>query len=517
MNEYTNKSSSISRPTGEPSNIAPLPQRVTGSGGPPPVWLVGAGPGDAGLLTLKGRDVLEKADVVVFDRLIGEGLLRYAPPHAELIDVGKRGGCHPVSQRDIEQILIEKALEGKRVVRLKGGDPFLFGRGGEEMAALMERGIACELVPGVTSALAVPAYAGIPVTHRGYASSLHIITAHRMQDGPPINFGALARLEGTLVFLMGVSELPDICANLMAAGMDGKTPAAIVERGTTARQRRVLAPLEELARRAAALGIRTPAVTVVGRVVELSETLDWRAAQPLCGRRVLVTRSGKKGGRLTALLRERGAEVVEVPCIKTEPVEAPLPSLTGCAWLVFTSPTGVETFFERLRADRKDIREIGCAKVAAVGPATRDALEARGLRVDLVPSVYNGASLGEALVSLFAGSAPAGRVLLLRAERGAPELARVLRDAEISYDEAPLYRTVQIAGDADLNDIDAAAFACASSVKSFAKAYPSVRLRTVCIGEQTAQAARDAGFEAHVAKKATLEDLVDAVELAVSQ
>ncbi|MDR2136685.1 MAG: uroporphyrinogen-III C-methyltransferase, partial [Synergistaceae bacterium] len=358
------------------------------------VWLVGGGPGDPELLTVKGRRILEEADVVVYDRLIGSGILRCAPLGAELIDVGKNGGCHPVPQEEIEKILIEKALENKRVVRLKGGDPFLFGRGGEEMSTLMSRGIPCEPVPGVTSAIAVPAWAGIPVTHRDYASSIHIVTAHR-RDGAPIDYDALAPLKGTLVFLMGASALRDICEGLIAAGMDKNTPAAAIQRGTTARQKQVIGVLADLPERAAqSKGIHAPAVMVVGQVVALSETLNWRAALPLAGRRVLVPRpeshlpqkggSGGRSGRLAALLRARGAEVVEVSPSRMENIDLPLPPLGGYLWLVFTSGTGVECFFQRLRADQRDIREIGTAKIAAIGSMTRNAIEERGLRVDLV-------------------------------------------------------------------------------------------------------------------------------------
>jgi uroporphyrinogen III methyltransferase/synthase len=490
------------------------------------VWLVGAGPGDAELLTVKGRRLLEQADAVVYDRLIGPGVLGCVPPEAELIDAGKTGGRHPMPQEEIERILIEKALEGKRVVRLKGGDPFLFGRGGEEMEALMSRGIPCEPVPGVTSALAVPIFAGIPVTHRDYASSLHIVTAHR-HGGAPVDYDALARLEGTLVFLMGGSEVGDICRRLTEAGMDENTPAAVVEWGTTARQRRVTGVLADLADRVRedrvqsgrdSPSARPPAVVVVGRVVALAEALNWRERLPLSGRRVLVCQaSGKKGGRLPALLRSRGAEVLEARSSRMEAIPAPLPLLDGYGWLVFTSAAGVEFFFEGLKRDRRDIREIGAAKIAAVGPATRDAVESRGLRVDLTPSAYSGAALGQALLhECRAGSqTPPQRLLLLRAENGAPDLARILRDGGAGFDEVPLYRTVPatFGEDAlDPGDVDAVAFTCASSVRSFATLCPDARVKAACIGEQTGKAAQEAGHEVKVAKSSTLEDLTDAVE-----
>ncbi|MCL2010020.1 MAG: uroporphyrinogen-III C-methyltransferase [Synergistaceae bacterium] len=479
--------------------------------GPGSVTLVGAGPGDPGLLTLKGRSVLEEADVVVYDRLVGEDVLNYASPDAELIDAGKRGGRHPVPQNEIEKILIEKAGEGKKVVRLKGGDPFLFGRGGEEMAVLAKEGIACEAVPGVTSATAVPAYAGISVTHRDYSSSVHVVAAHK-REGARIDYETLARLEGTLVFLMGASRLAEISERLTAAGMDANTPAAVIENGTTSRQRQVIDTLGSLSKRAEALAIKSPAVIVVGQVAALGEVNNY-VYRPLTGKRVIVPvvtqkERGKESGRFAALLRSRGAEAIEIPVSRIEAINAPLPPLGGYSWIVFTSAAGVEKFFERLRADRRDIREIGGAKIAAIGPATRDAIESRSLKTDLVPPVYDGTALGEALCS-----AAEGRILLLRAEDGAPELAQILNKKGLSFDEVPVYRTIPLkAGAVEFEGIDAAAFTCASSVRYFAQLRPGARIRAACIGERTAKAAREAGYEIYMAAKATFEDLADAVE-----
>jgi uroporphyrinogen III methyltransferase/synthase len=405
-------------------------------------------------------------------------------------------------------------------VRLKGGDPFLFGRGGEEMEALTNAGIPCEPVPGVTSATAVPAYAGIPVTHRDYASSLHIVTAHR-RDGEPVDYGTLARLEGTLVFLMG--EVREICQRLMEAGMDENTPAALVEWGTTARQRQVTGILGDLADRAEQFRSSSsgpaPAVVIVGRVAALAETLDWRKRLSLSGRRVLVSQASreKKGGPgLAELLRSRGAEVLVVAS-RTEAIDVTLPRLDGYEWLVFTSAAGVGFFFDRLRADRRDIREAGAAKIAAVGPATREAIESRGLRVDLIPPVYSGAALGDVLLHECRDGA--ARLLLLRAEGGAPDPARILRDGGIGFDEVFLYRTAASGaapgfdpGEVEAAAFTVAAFTSASSVRGLAALCPNVRLRAACIGEQTGEAAREAGYEVRIAKKATLEDLADTVE-----
>ena len=491
------------------------------------VWLVGAGPGDPELLTLKGRRVLEEADVVVHDRLIGGDVLDYVSPGAELIDVGKSGCRHPIPQNEIEKILIEKAREGKKVARLKGGDPFMFGRGGEEMAALTKEGIACEVVPGVTSAIAVPAYAGIPATHRDYSSSLHVITAHKREDAL-IDYEILARLKGTLVFLMGASRLAEISERLISAGMDAKTPAAVIENGTTSSQRQIIDTLDNLPKRAEALDIKAPAVIVIGQVAALGEFLNRRACDrhvclPLTGKRVVVPNVTKKtretrkergsGGRLAALLRSRGAEVIEITVSRTEAIDARLPPLSVYSWIVFTSAAGVEKFFERLKTDSRDVREIGRAKIAAVGPTTREAVEAHGLRVDLVPPVYDGTALGEALCPV-----ADGRLLLLRAENGAPELAQILRNKGMSFDEVLIYRTVPAEiNTRELEGVDVVAFTCASSVRNFASTRYGIRVKAACIGEQTAKAAREAGYETYTAKKATLEDLADIVEEVAGQ
>ena len=480
-------------------------------------------------MTIKGRRVLEEADVIVYDRLVERDALRYAKRGAEFIDAGKSSGCHSVPQEEIENILIEKAREGKKVVRLKGGDPFVFGRGGEEMAALAKDAVEFEIVPGITSAIAVPAYAGIPVTHRDYSSSVHIITAHKREDEPDhLNYDVLARLDGTLIFLMGASRLEQICERLIAAGMNKGTPVAVIVNGTTAYQRQTIGTLENLPKRAHESGVKSPAVIVVGHVAALSENLNWRLTLPLNGKRVLVpfvmskeaSRAGE--GRLAALLRSRGAEVAEIPNLRTEAVDMPLPSLCGYSWVVFTSVEGVERFFERLRAEDRDIREIGGARIAVIGPTTHEAVEARGLKVNLIPTVYNGTALGEALIKELAQRpATEKHLLLLRAENGAPELTQVLRDAGLSLVEAPIYRTIPIEMKTGaIEGIDVVAFTCASSVRNFASSFTKstgFQVKAVCIGENTAKAARESGFETYTAKEATLESLAEAVEHACEE
>ena len=457
---------------------------------------------------------------MVYDRLVGDGVLAMIPSGAERVDVGKSGGSHPVPQREIEALLVRLALSGRRVVRLKGGDPFLFGRGGEEAEALLRHGIPFEVVPGVTSAVAAPAWAGIPVTHRGLASSLHVVTAHSREGGlPDLDFEALARLKGTLIFLMGVEGAPELCARLMEAGMAPETPAAAVERGTSARQRRVSATLRTLAEAMRGTGVRPPAVLVVGAVAALAERFDWRAALPLSGVRAAVTRPRERAGRLSRMLRDAGAEVLEVPCIATEPLEEPLSRIGGADWAVFTSAAGIEALTARLAREGRDVRELGGARLAAIGPATAEALRACGLRVDLMPDVYDGEHLAVAL----AGRMRTGeKALLLRAEEHGPELTEGLRAAGVPFREVPLYRTCRLRLELP-EDLDMAFFTSASTVGAFAACAPAgwrgwSEVGALCIGRQTARAAREAGFaRVFTADSATLEALLAAAVAARGQ
>ena len=488
------------------------------------VTLVGAGPGDPGLLTRKGLEALEQAEVVVYDRLVAPEILALIPEKAEAIDVGKQAARHPVPQDQINRILLDKAREGKNVVRLKGGDPFLFGRGGEELELLEENGIPFQEVPGVTSAIAVPAYGGIPVTHRDFTSSLHIITGHaRAGKALDIDFEALVRTRGTLVFLMGVSSLPAICAGLTAAGMDPDTPAAIVERGTTPGQRRVNATAATLAQAAEEHRIESPAISIFGPVCGLADRFDWFDALPLKGRTVVVTRPKERVGTLAPRLRAMGAQVVEYPCIETVPIlpcpamEAALNAISGYEWLVFTSAVGVETVWHTLEAMGRDARALGNVKLAAIGPGTAKALLARGLRADYVPEAYDAAHLGAGLAGL-----AQGKVLLLRAELGSKALTDALDGAKISYDDIAVYRTLydnprsEELRDRLLTEEGAlVTFTSASTVKGFVSTvgedFPFDRITGVCIGEQTAAQARDYGIPVVVAERATIDALVEKI------
>ncbi len=488
------------------------------------VTLVGAGPGDPGLLTVKGLSALEQAEVVVYDRLVSPAVLELIPASARRIDVGKDAGHHPVPQYRINQILLEEALAGHNVVRLKGGDPFVFGRGGEELQTLAQAGVEFEEVPGVTSAIAAAAYGGIPVTHRNFVSSLHIITGHAREGAKlDIDFEALVRTKGTLVFLMGVTAMPAIVKGLLEAEMDAETPAAMVEQGTLPSQRRCDATLSTLPQRAAEMGIRSPALIVVGGVCALARELCWFERLPLHGNRVLVTRPKDRAGTLSGRLRAKGAEVTEFPCIRTEALlpcpamEDALARIAEYEWLGFTSAAGVEAFWNCLRSMGKDARALGGVNLAAIGPATGKTLEAHGLTADLIPEVYDAAHMGLALAK-----AANGKILLLRAEEGSPALTNALAETGIAYDDIAVYRTVydnprsaELREELEAGGFDFVTFTSASTVKGFVSAVGTdadlSKFIGLCIGEQTASEARKYGIRVKVAEKAAIDALVELV------
>ena len=489
---------------------------------PGKVTLVGAGPGDPGLLTRKGLEALQGADVVVYDRLVSPEILALMPETAQQIDVGKQAARHPVPQEEINRILLEKAQAGHTVVRLKGGDPFLFGRGGEELELLAAHGVAFEEVPGITSAIAAPAYAGIPVTHRDCCSSLHIVTGHqRAGKELDVDFEALVRTKGTLVFLMGVSALGAIVAGLLEAGMDGDTPAAVVERGATPAQRRIAAPLGDLPAAAEAAGVVSPAVIVVGGVCALAEQFDWFDRLPLKGRTVAVTRPKERAGTLSARLRALGARVWEYPCIATVPLD-PCPALDGALdrlgeyqWLALTSPAGAEVLWQKLEERGRDARALGGVRLAAIGPGTAQALAAHGLRADYVPEVYDAAHLG-------AGMPAGGRVLILRAAEGSPALTEALAGRNIGYDDVATYRTLYenprsqaLRAAVEGGEVDLVTFTSASTVKGFVSSVGAdadfSKLVGACIGAQTAAEARKHGIPVQVAREATVDALVELI------
>lgn len=475
--------------------------------GIPPVILVGAGPGDSGLLTLKGKAALEQAEVVIYDQLANPALLDFAPETAEKIDVGKHAGNHTLPQAEINALLLKKAQEGKRVVRLKGGDPFIFGRGGEEAEFLVENGASYEVVPGVTAGAAVPAYAGIPVTHRAYTSAFTLITGHEAKkETSSLNWESYAAGTDTLVFFMGLSSLPEIAEKLMQFGKDPATPAAVIANGTRGDQKTVAGTLQDIAEKVQKENLPTPALIVVGDVVRLREKLMWREKQPLFGKKVLVTRAKEQAAEFSAKLRALGAEAVECPVIRIErrtvlpQLEEFLSGEQSYDWLVFTSVNGVKAFFAALFARKKDVRVIGCVKIAAIGAATARALREYGLIADIIPAVYRAEELAEALAGVLS---PGERVLLPRAFHTRPVLTERIRAAKCTAVELPLYDTITETENREkltnlLPQMDYITFASSSAVKAFSELFGDEKLpeaTLAAIGPITAETARELGYE----------------------
>ena len=470
------------------------------------VWLLGAGPGDMGLLTEKALAAVRAADVLVYDNLASAAVLNEARRDAELIYAGKRADRHHLRQEETNALLVEKALEGKNVARVKGGDPFIFGRGGEEAQELLKAGVEFEIIPGVSSSYAAPAYAGIPVTHRDYASSFHVITGHESasKEGTVLDYATLAREEGTLVFLMGLRGLPRIASELMKNGKDPKTPAAVIQEGTTARQRTVFGTLQNIADRAKEAGIQTPAITLIGGVAALGEQLSWWGKGALSGVRVLLTGTPSMCEKQKRVLEEDGAEVIPFSLIDTRELEEPvflqaMEELSSYTWLVFTSSNGVELFLKALKKERKDIRKLSGLRFAVIGEGTKMALENAGIYADFVPSRYSSEDMAREWIPELT---PSDRVLLLRAREASQKLPEALGEAGIPCTDAPLYETVRDERKAEelnrlLADVDYVTFASASAVKAFAAFVPEpekLPAKAVCIGPVTEKAAAKAGI-----------------------
>src|SRR3954453_2419917 len=474
----------------------------SGGGARVTVYLVGAGPGDPALLTLRAVDLIRSADVVLHDRLIPQEALDYARAEAELVYVGKQGGGPQMPQEEIDRLLVEHGRAGRRVVRLKGGDPLVFGRGGEEALVLREAGGEFEIVPGITAGVGAPACPGIPVTHRELASGVAFVTGHEDPDKPEsaLDWAALARFPGTLVFYMAARALPRIAERLQAEGRPPDEPVAVVERGTAPGQRTVLATLADVAERAAADGIRAPAVTLVGPVAALREELAWLERRPLHGRLVAATRARAQASPLAARLRELGATVIEAPAIRTVSLEAVVPDLAGYDGLCATSPNGVDELFARLRDSGRDARSLAGLHVAAMGPGTARAFEAHGVTPDTVPA----RSVAEGLVDALA-EVPLERVLIARAREGRDVLIDALRARCAQVDVLALYETVPEQLDAVAVEAVAGAdfvtFTSASTVRHLlAAAGPQAldRPRLASIGPATSTELRAHGLEPDV-------------------
>jgi uroporphyrinogen III methyltransferase/synthase len=501
------------------------------------VWLVGAGPGDPGLFTLKGKAILEAADVVVYDRLVSEEILFDVPPRALLVPVGKSSGSHPVAQEEIHRILCEQARAGKNVVRLKGGDPFLFGRGGEEMLFLAEAGIPCEAVPGVSSALAVPEDAGIPLTHRDYSSLAHIFSWRVKGGGGPARetLEALAHSGGTLVILMGGASVGDIGRRLEEAGFNPDTPAALIENGASALRRVHILSLAELARRRQSAA--SPALVVVGEVCRLAanfapplspeERLPKAspADKPLAGLRIVVTRPQPENAELCREIRALGGVAIPFACIRivplagspSGPTAAEIRAAENFSWLVFTSAAGADAFFEAYLSSGGDFRRFAACRFAAIGPATAQALKKRGFVPDCTPESSSGRDFGEALAQKIS---PGETVLLVRALTAAPGLAEALMEKGLLFQELPVYETVPAETGEYVRRLvaeggfDYALFASPSAVSAFRGVFPEADLRAlkaVCMGESTAARARELGMDARLAAEATIQGMLRAL------
>lgn len=535
------------------------------------VYLIGAGPGDSGLFTLKGKSILERADVVVYDRLVSPSILAFCSDKAQMVDVGKMPTHHKVKQSEINKLLVKFAQEkpGATIARLKGGDPFVFGRGGEEALELVDARVEFEIVPGVTSAISVPAYAGIPVSHRGIATSFHIITGHEKEDSKQwlvsskqeslnqdtdtslraerstlssisgLDFPALAKSPGTLIFLMGISNMEMIARRLMECGKDPKTPLAFIEKGTTPYQRTVTCTLDTAAETIVHENVTAPAITIMGGVVELGDKLAWRKNLPLSGKRLVVTRAAKQASGISAKLTALGAEVIETPMIETRSVEPRVGSLDGAAVnfadlanfdvLAFTSTNGVESFFEAFFKAGLDIRALAGKKIASVGKITEKKLLERGLRCDFVPDDHTGEGLGKLLAKIAQSSnlEPGASTLLLQGNLADETLTTLLPQATrwIVYETLPAKTLPDWKREA-VATADAVVFASSSAVENFANALnipQNVETATSClepqasclaprtcfsIGRMTTATAKKYGFEVIESDETTMDSLV---------
>ena len=508
------------------------------------VYLIGAGPGDAGLLTVKAKEILTAAEVVIYDKLADEKILSYASANSEKIYVGKSAGNHTLTQDEINKLLVEKSAGKKIVVRLKGGDPFVFGRGGEEAIFLRENKIDFEIVPGVTSAVAVPAYAGIPVTHRGIATSFAVITGHEDPNKieSSINWSKISTGADTLIFLMGMANLPKITAKLIENGRDKKTPAAVIQQGTKSAQKVLITTLENAAADVEKNKFKPPAIFIVGEVVNLREKIQWFDNKILFGKKILVTRTRAQASKLTKKLEYLGADVIEFPTIKISPpsdnfqsLDEAIKKMAGWSdgqinsdscrsvdlsicrsnfdWIIFTSANGVEKFFERLKKFKLDARIFSNAKVAVIGSATAEKLSEHGILADLIPEEFRAESLIESLKDKVDGK----KILIARAEVAREILPSELKKFGAEVTIAHAYKTVPAAENSiAIESVDLITFTSSSTVENFVAAVGEKFLskaKTAAIGPITSETLKKFGVNADiVAEKFTIDGLVDAIK-----
>jgi uroporphyrinogen III methyltransferase / synthase len=496
------------------------------------VSLVGAGPGDPGLITVKGMACIAQADVIIYDFLANPVLLAHARPDAEILYAGKRAGYHSMVQEDINVLIGEKALEDKRVCRLKGGDPFVFGRGGEEVLHLRSLGVPFEIVPGISSSMAVPTYAGIPVTHRGKSVSVRIITGHEApgKEESDHNWDEIGTTEGTLVFLMGVRNLPMIREKLIAGGRSPETPAAIIRHGTTPHQRTLVATLDTIAEKAAEEGFKPPCIIIVGEVAALRDEMSWFEERPLFGHSVLVTRATSQASDFAERLSALGAEVIQTPVIrikslaKTPEMQEAVQTASAHDWAVFTSVNGVDSFRKALAIAGADVRCLAGVKIAAIGEPTADRLHEIGLNVDLVPKRF----VAEGLLEAFDAQGPISeqRFLLPISEIARPLLVNGLKERGAVVNEVAAYTTIhggplprEVLDRLEAGEIDVVSFTSSSTVTNFINALPDARRETILervhgasIGSITSATMKKHGVSIAVtASESTIPGLTDAI------
>lgn len=493
------------------------------------VYLVGAGPGDPGLLTVKARQVLKDCDVVVYDYLANPTFLEYVSDESEAIYVGKKSTHHTLSQEEINQLLVDLGKQGKIVTRLKGGDPFIFGRGGEEAQVLKENGIPFEVVPGITSAIAAPAYAGIPLSHRDFTSTIGIVTGHERpgKKESSIDWKGLASSMGTLVFLMGVKNLPSICNNLIRAGKDPDIPAAVIRWGTTPRQHTIVGTLETMPGIAKKEGVKPPAILIVGRVVNLRDSLNWFEKLPLFGKRIVVTRARAQTSGMKQQLVSLGAEVIQFPTIRIKPpesydaIDGAIDHLKDYDWVIFSSVNGVEFFFDRLFEKGRDTRSLGGKYVAAIGPQTAASIKKFGIVPDLVPHDYR----AEGILEVF-HERKTQKILFPRAKVARETLPKTLRKRGHQVDVITIYETVMEEPDPGIKEnilagkVDIITFTASSTVRNFVKimggrkkilAIPDT-VRIASIGPITSDTLREFGFKVDIEPPVyTIDALIEAI------
>ena len=491
-------------------------------------YLVGAGPGDVGLITVKGLECIKKADVVVYDRLANPRLLSYAKADAKFIYVGKTPDHHTLRQEEINQVLVDEALKGQIVTRLKGGDPYVFGRGGEEGEKLRENGIFFEVVPGITSAISVPSYAGIPVTHRHLTSTFTVITGHEdpLKASSQINWDRLAKDPGTLIFLMGVGHLEQIVQQLVANGKDDSTPIALIRWGTRPEQQVVVGTLKTIVEDVKKAGLTSPAIIIVGDVVTMRDTLSWFESKPLFGQRILVTRAREQASAFSEMIEAAGGEAWEAPTITIDYKEesnelADAVKKSGeYDWIIFTSVNGVHSFFKAMKKNNCDIRTLGKAKICAIGPKTREVLENKGLLVEAMPEKFVAESVIECLKPLLQ---PGERILLPRSDLARDVLVDVLKQMGMIVDEVIAYRTKKVDRfNAEIiekikdKSIKIVTFTSSSTVKNFMSFIEDKSIlegiKLASIGPITSKTLKEFGFEPDIeAEEYTIKGLYDAI------